>query len=284
MLARQHRASLLVGFIITNIAMVLPVREPMPITALIVAGFFLLRYRDIRLYQPDRAMRSVSGFSARLLVWIPLMIMIGRSAFYPVLDIQYAVLLSLVSWMMIKEIPRVAGKAEFIPLLQYFGMGLAIVAWCVGTGDVIRDLPSITETYAGILPVIAFLFITSFQIQDDSPATRFVAALVAMLTVLCMLLDTHQYYASLMSMGTGLVLTVAGLYLHEKLVVSCGAISLIGGLMYYLGFLLDMYQSMPWLSAGLLGIAALLLASWIDKQQGAVLGKLGIAWNTLKNW
>ena len=109
-LARQHRTSLLVGFMLANIAMVLPTREPMMITALILCGFALLRFRDIRLYQPDRAMHTVSGYSARLLVWIPLFILIGRSAFYPVSELQYAMLMGLVSWLMIKEIPRVVGK------------------------------------------------------------------------------------------------------------------------------------------------------------------------------
>lgn len=284
MLARQHRRSLMLGFLLANIAMVLPVRESMLVTALIVIGFFVLRYRDSRLYQPDHAMRSVSGYSARLLVWIPLLIMIGRSAFYPIQDMQYAILLALISWIMIKEIPRMVGKAEFIPLVQYFGLGVAIVAWCVGAGDAIQMFSSTVEIYAGILPVILFLFMTSFHIQDDSPATRFVAALFAMLTVLCMMLDTHSYVTALMSLGTGMALTVTGLYLHEKLVITCGAISLIGGMLYYLGFLLDMYHAMPWLSAGLVGVAALLLASWIDKQQGTVRSKVSTAWNTFRNW
>jgi hypothetical protein len=45
-----------------------------------------------------------------------------------------------------------------------------------------------------------------------------------------------------------------------------------------------MYHAMPWLSAGLLGVAALLLASWIDKQQGSMKGKLGLAWQAFKAW
>ena len=284
MLARQHRTSLLLGFLMANVAMVLPVREPMFVTTVIILGFFVLRYRDMRLYQPDRTLRSVSGFSARLLVWVPLFIIIGRSVFYPLSDIQYAVMMSLISWVMIKEIPRVTGKAEFVPLLQYFGMTLAIMAWFIGADNIIQSVSSSIEIYASAFPIVVFLFITSFHIQDDSPATRFVAAMIAMLTVLCMLLDKHSYITALVSMGTGIGLSVAGLYLHEKLVISCGAISLIGGLIYYMGFLLDMYHAMPWLSAGLLGVAALLLASWIDKQQGSVKGNLGIAWNAFKNW
>ncbi len=97
-----------------------------------------------------------------------------------------------------------------------------------------------------------------------------------MLTVIClMLLYRHDYVSALMSIATGIELIVAGLYLHEKLVISCGAISFVGGLMYYMGFLLDFYHAMPWLSAGRLGVAALLLASWIEKQQG------GYGW---KDW
>ena len=284
MLARQHRTSLLLGFLMANIAMVIPTREPMFITAIIVIGFIILRYRDIRLYQTDRAMHTVSGFSARLLVWVPLLIVIGRSAFYPVSDFQYAVLMGMVSWLMIKEIPRIVGKAEFIPLLQYFGMTLAIAAWFVGAHDVIEDFSSNNEIYAAMLPIVGFLFMASFHVQDDSPATRLAAALIAMLTVLCVMLDNQNYISALMSMGTGIVLSVAGIYVHEKLVVSCGVISLLGGLMYYMGFLLDMYHAMPWLSAGLLGVAALLLASWIDKQEVSVKGKIGRAWYTVKTW
>jgi hypothetical protein len=283
-LARQHRTSLLIGFMLANIAMVLPTREPMMITALILCGFALLRFRDIRLYQPDRAMHTVSGYSARLLVWIPLFILIGRSAFYPVSELQYAVLMGLASWLMIKEIPRVVGKAEFIPLLQYFGMTLAIAAWFMGAHDFIESFASNTEVYIGMLPIVTFLFLVSFQVQDDSPATRFVAALIAMLTVVCVMLDRHDYVSALMSITTGIGLIVAGLYLHEKLVISCGAISFVGGLMYYMGFLLDIYHAMPWLSAGLLGVAALLLASWIEKQQGDMCGRIGSAWHVVKTW
>ncbi|MEE9411956.1 MAG: hypothetical protein V3V22_02765 [Methylococcales bacterium] len=283
-LARQHRTSLLVGFMLANIAMVLPTREPIMITALILCGFALLRFRDIRLHQPDRAMHTVSGYSARLLVWIPLFILIGRSAFYPVSELQYAMLMGLVSWLMIKEIPRVVGKAEFIPLLQYFGMTLAIAAWFMGAHDFIESFASKTEVYIGLLPIVTFLFLVSFQVQDDSPATRFVAALIAMLTVVCVMLDRHDYVSALMSIATGIGLIVAGLHLHEKLVISCGAISFVGGLMYYMGFLLDIYHAMPWLSAGLLGVAALLLASWIEKQQGDMRGKIGSAWHVVKTW
>ncbi len=284
MLARQHRISLLVGFLLANVAMVLPTREPIVVTAIIVIGFFVLRYRDIHSYQSDRAMQTVSGFSARLLVWVPLFIVIGRSAFYPISDLQYAVFMALISWLMIKEIPRIVGKAEFIPLLQYFGMTLAIAAWFVGAHDAIQVFSSRNEIYAGMLPIVAFLIFTSFHVQDDSPATRFAAALIAMLTVLSLMLDAPDYSAALISMVTGLTLTVVGLYLHEKLIVSCGAISLAGGLLYYMGFLVDMYQAMPWLSAGLLGVSALLLASWIDKQEGSVRGKIGIAWQAFKAW
>jgi len=284
-LARQHRTSLLVGFMLANIAMVLPTREPMMITALILCGFALLRFRDLRFYQPDRAMHTVSGYSARLLAWIPLFILIGRSAFYPITEFQHAAIMGLGSWLMIKEIPRMVGKAEFIPLLQYFGIILAIAAWFVGAHDFIDSFAPRTEIYVGLLPMIAFMFVFSFQVQDDSPATRFVAAVIAMLTVIClMLLYRHDYVSSLMSIATGIGLSVAGLYLHEKLVLSCGAISFISGLMYYMGFLLDFYHAMPWLSAGLLGVAALLLASWIEKQQGDMGGKIGTAWHVVKTW
>ncbi|MEE9413249.1 MAG: hypothetical protein V3V22_09390 [Methylococcales bacterium] len=273
-LARQHRTSLLIGFMLANIAMVLPTREPIMITALILCGFAFLRFRDLRLYQSDHAMHTVSGYSARILVWIPLFILIGRSAFYPVSELQYAVLMGLGSWLMIKEMPRVVGKAEFIPLLQYFGMLLGIAAWFVGANEFIGSFTTGADFYVALLPAVTFLFIISFQVQDDSPATRFVAALIAMLTVVCVMLDRHDYVSALMSLATGIGLSFAGLYLNEKLVLSCGAISFIGGLMYYMGFLLDIYHAMPWQSAGLLGVAALLLASWIEKQQDNMRGKI----------
>jgi hypothetical protein len=51
-----------------------------------------------------------------------------------------------------------------------------------------------------------------------------------------------------------------------------------------MGFLLDFYHAMPWLSAGLFGVAALLLASWIEKQQDDMSGKIGSAWHVVKTW
>ncbi|MCH9699559.1 MAG: hypothetical protein K0U68_15775 [Gammaproteobacteria bacterium] len=284
MLASQHRKSLLFGFLIANIAMMLPVRDQLSVTAIIVLGFFVLRYRDMRYYQADRAMKTISGFSARLLVWVPLLIVVGRCGFYTISDKQYAVLLAMVAWLLIREIPRIVGKAEFIPLLQYFGLTIAMTAWIVGAHDFIQSFSGINEIYAAILPVSAFLFTMSFRIQDDSPATRFIAAMIAMLTVVCLMLDSSSYVTAMMSLATGLVLTVGGLYLHEKLVLSCGVISFIGGLLYYMSFLLDMYHAMPWLSAGLMGVAALLLASWIDKQEGSIRGKISETWYAVKTW
>ncbi len=283
-LAREQRNSLMTGFSLASATMMLPARGSMWTTILIVVLFVVLRYRDAVFYRVDRALSTSSGIAARSLLWLPLFIMIGRSMFYPVSDFQAAVLMTLLAWMLIEETPRLINIRIVSSVLQLLGLVVAVSAWCFGINDLIPSLSGCAEVYWIILPVAGLMILISHRMQDDSPGLRMFAAMIATITVVGVMLDGRVAVSSIVAIATGIALSMNGLVWREKFVFSCGLISIGGGLLYYIGFLFEMYESMPWFIAAFIGVAALLLASWIETQQGKWFGRVTHSWQDFRAW
>ena len=279
MLARRQVKPLMATMLLGNGLLLLPVRDGFWLPLLIASLFVVLRASEQRLRQ-DSAMRLFEGFTARVLVGLPLLIVLGRSLLHPVSVPLLVTLSGMVAVVGVIDIKRYTRSGFLIYLGQCIGSVAALVAWLTvalsvsGFGNI---------QYGLLLPLSLLLFILSAYVDYHAKAYRFFGSILALGLVARALMD-GQTLSPVLALVTGIALSLAGIRCREKISFFAGHLSFLGGILFYCRYAVDAYNQAPWLSSVGLGLVVLLAASYLEKRQQVIMGKVDAYLNELKSW
>ncbi len=277
LLARKQRKLLCTAFIITNLALLLPFRDAQLVPVLIVALLFYLRFINRQL-SADSTMRLFDGILARVIVWVPVLIMISRSMLYPVSILLPVSLLAYVSLWLLYDVKRATDSKRVVLVSEMLGVATALIAWLC----LMIKASSFMQPMYMILPVALLLFFVSEYVQFNARLYRLIASLLT--AFICFQLDFIGYASSLVGIISGLLLMVAAIRYQEKLHIVTGLISFFSGLVFYMRYVMYFYHASPWLSAIALGLTVLLLASYIESREKQIVQKSRDYYAELKSW
>lgn len=279
MLARRQVKTLMTAMLLGNAVLLLPVRDGFWIPLIITGLFFTLRISEQRLRQ-DSTMRLFEGFTARVLVSLPLLILLGRSVLHPVSIPLVVTLTSMVAIVGVIDIKRYTQSELAIYIAQSIGSVAALIAWLI-VADSVSGFGRVH--YGLLLPLSLLLFILSAYVDYYASTYRFFGSILALGLVAGALLD-EQTLSPVLALATGIALSLAGLRCREKLPFFAGHLCFLSGILFYCRYAIDAYNHAPWLSSIGLGLIVLLAASYLEKRQQVILGKVDAYLNELRSW
>lgn len=234
----------------------------------------------------ESSMRLWEGVAARGILWIPVLVILGRGFFYPPLYMPMAFVLALAAVFLISDSQGFFKAPAFLYAGQRLGAVLAVAAWLIFAYGLIdslayRDSAAMLWVY---LPLAGLLFLLSGKVMGRGSTYRLLGASIAAYAALFYLFDQANYGASVVCLGVGFGLSLAGLNAQEKWPFMMGAACVMSGILFYLRYAIDLYRASPWLSLAALGLGALLLASWLEKDDRRALQLAKQSFNRFKAW
>jgi hypothetical protein len=226
-------------------------------------------------------MKLAEGATARVLASLPLLVLIGRSLLYPMSFWLALVVAAIITIAGIVDIKRYTNSALAIYLGQCLGTLAALSIWPMAVEHFVGLN---TSGYSLMIPVALVMFALSTQVTYYVKAYRSVASVLTTGMVYASLLN-DQVYAPLLAISAGIALVVmGGLKFREKIPFFFGQLNVLGGILFYCGYVVDAYNNAPWLFTIGLGLAVLMLASVLEKKQKIIINTVGNYWSELKEW
>ena len=280
MLAKRQVKTLMLAALLGNLCLLLPIRDGLGLTfiiALLFAGINIIE----RKFQQDSTMKLAEGVTARALVSLPLLIIIGRSLLYPISFWLALVVTAIIATIGIVDVKRYTPSALMIYVGQCVGTLAALSIWPMTVGHFVGLS---NNFYSLMIPVALLLFVLSTQVAYHAKAYRSFASILATGLAYAALLN-DQAFAPLLALSIGIALvSMGGLKYREKIPFFFGQLSFLGGILFYCGYVVDAYSNAPWLFSIGLGLAVLMLASVLEKKHQLIVHAFGNYMNELKDW
>lgn len=278
-LARKHLKILLWASVIGNSLLILPIRDPLLVPFIIALMFALLRKTDYFLLR-EASMQLPEGLAARALISLPLWIMIGRSLLHPASFLLAIVISSILVVYCINDIKRYTKSSTVLYIAQWVGTLAAISIWI---SILNKFSPVHSDHFGALLPIAIVLFILSANVNYHAYLYRLISAIITIGLSYSAMLD-GQAMAPVFAIAAGILLTIAGMQYKEKIPFLSGNVCVIGGILFYWEYAINIYSNAPWVSSIALGLLVILLASYIENREKQLIAKSKYYFDTLKSW
>jgi hypothetical protein len=282
----RSRAGLLTGmFAAVNLLILMPVRESMWVAAIIAAAAGGLYRVDRTRLRSDFRLVNFEGRVARLLLFVPLGVMAGRTLFYPVSSVFYGVILALPSAYLAFYRGRVAKKGGVRNLCRFAGLAGLGTAWLTCSLPVLDSAAwgAGAKAYLILLPMAAILGAQSLAAGGSRGAVfRSAAAAVALLGVVVAHWVEPVSMVSLAGVFVATAMVAGGTLAGERPVFVLGLLAAALSLGNFSLQAVQWHTGYAWVALALLGIGVIFGASLIEKGLPRPFMKGGTLWGRLK--
>ncbi len=268
-LARPEAGRLTFTYLVGNLALVIPQREPGAVALLAGALLGLLAVLDQGYFAKSAMMKHWDGDAMRLAMFLPFLILVGRNL---LLFDQSAVLIGVLmigsGGMLFLCLPGCSEREwlkSFARLTGYVGViaGWSRVASSLLDGDVFR-VPELVIPVV-LLPMALWAMLLSFGAEGDRRAYRRVAGVGAMGALSLQLLAFGESVSILVCLAVAVALLGAAFWSSHRVLLVSG----VAGFLITFGQLLfsvrEIWAQNLWVSLGALEVLILLTSSLLER-------------------
>lgn len=284
-LARPLSGRLTLLFLAGNIALLLPVRDPTLIGAIALPLALLTLLQNERNRDEHLCARTPDGIMARLMQYLPLAVLLGRSLWLYEADafLFTAGLLSV--FLVMRQLSLLLPGQSILRGLLEVSSGVLTPLIGIGIG-VLLDAWVVNEL---ILPTCSL--VTAALLWELSRRVEMAPSLyrsLAMLALLAGFVGNLYLFGgvdiALYCIGTGVALAVFGQQRQQLALFGTGLLIAASGLLYLLLRLLAEFDLGGWLSLALIGMLAIVLGSLLESRGGRLRPALGWLHQRFANW
>ena len=270
-LARSMSRKLSILFLVSNAALLLPLRDPQLIGVLVLLLTALCIAFTRKTSDQHVAAKTQEGLIALGLQFLPLAVLIGRSLWLYSMNSFLMSVLAITVFIILRQ------AAVYLPSGSTWRNacdGLSVVpsiAIIPIMGSALSGIPLVAQSL--VIPMVALVSAT--MIYDISRRSQIHAALyrhtAAGVLLICLFanLILFQGLASAMTCITvGLGLLVLGYQQQQRSVFTSGVLLMFVGLCHQIYELVTHFDLGSWISLAVLGVIAIVLASTIESQGG----------------
>ncbi len=277
-LARNFLKNMLLISAIGNLFLLFPVRDPDLIALLLITLYLIIRKNELKMIQHSQ-MRLMEGLAARALINLPLWIILGRSLFHDLSEILTLAILSIVVISCINDAKRFTQSGPIIYVAQWLGTISALVMWLI----IINNSSFFYGNSDELISFGAILFLLSFFIQYHAQLYRNMGAILALIGSYIAMMNGLAM-APIMSIGIGIILTIASYQRKEIIPMLSGNAAVLLGFWFLMEYAITRFAFASWIGAIGLGLAIIILASYMDRQETKIIAKSKNCLNELKSW
>ena len=283
-LNREGAKPLAVAFLLTNLSLWLPTREPAIIglvVALLATGLCWLELRKLR------GMSTFEGRVSRLLLWVAPVILIGRTfTLYAANSFFTGCLLAVLALLGFSFGPVLTGEVRNQRLVQWVASVLMMLSWSCFAETLLGTFQIAGAAVLPLcfLPVSAMLLLVSYRVVGGGSMHRRLACGISLLATSVNLVIYPGILASLLCMGVAIAILVYGFVVEQKVIFFTGVAGVLFGLGYHCKYAFRFYSLTSWGSLALLGVSIIIAASLLEKNQGRIRNRVSAFRTRMQEW
>ena len=286
-LGRRHARLFSALFLVGNLALLLPTRQPMMMTVLFCGLVVLLIAAEIRLFGRDPGLRAADGILIRALLWVPVLIVSGRSCyFYAPEQLFVSVLLAAIGALGFFVLPHLSERLWLQKLFQGFGALLASGGW-MNVVEVLFRFTGISYRYEIVfmlLPLAGLFFLLAKFAHCGGNNYRRIAAIIAVGSSVLNLLAYPGVATVSIGMSVSVLVLLGGYLLEQKIMFCAGLLGALVAVGYQFRVLFYHFSLGGWSSLMVIGVLIIVVASVIERSGGLLKGKLTAKYGQFKRW
>ncbi len=274
-LARTLSTRLSVMFIVSNALLLIPLRDPVYMAALTLPLALLMLLSNEKTQQQSLAARTPDGLIARALLYLPLVVLAGRSLwFYDTDSFLFTSSLSILFLAMRQISLLLPGQSMVRGLLEVCS---GLLSPMIGVGSALLLDGILTESLllqlAGLISA-ALLYEVSHRAQMAPGLYRLMAMLMLSLGLIVNFILFEGLATSLTSLAIGLVMALIGRHYRQLALFGTGLVLAAVSLIYQLYQMLQVFDLSGWISLAVLGMLAIVIASVLESGGGRIRPRL----------
>jgi hypothetical protein len=286
-LVRSASRKLSALFLLSNIVLLLPVRDPHIIGMIVLALTFISLVFNYKMSQGNIATRTQEGIIALGLQFLPLGILMGRSLWLYDLDMFLLTVLVITMFYILRQASMVfENNSTPRNLLNAVSVVPAAMAMPLLSDALLNIIPAVPVMVIPLSGMITFAMI--YDIAQRSPnyahGYRYIASGILVLGMLLNLQLFTGLVAALLCVAIGLGLIVLGFQRQQRSVFTSGVILMLVGLGQQLYELVHHFDFGSWASLATLGVIAIVIASTIESQGRKIKPRIENWKATFKQW
>ncbi|GGO88702.1 hypothetical protein GCM10011348_44770 [Marinobacterium nitratireducens] len=266
-LARPLSSRLSWQYLAGNAVLLIPLRDPTAVAGLTLPLALWMLWRAERSRDQHLCARTPDGILARLLQFLPLGVLLGRSLWLYDADAFLFTAGLLCLFLAARQLSLLLPGQSILRGFLEVGSGLLTPLIGIGVAVLLeRLLPDPLLLPAGSLACAALLLELSRRVEMAPALYRVLAVPALLLGFSGNLLLFDSLANALLCLVAGLLLTLAGHYLRRLALLGAGLVIAASGLVYLFGRLLSAFDLGGWISLALVGLAAILLGSLLESR------------------
>jgi len=284
----HNRAKLLsTTFLISNLVLLVPTRQPNIIAGLLLLLIAVLTCNELRSFRQETTLNTFEGRLSRGLLWLPALILVGRGCyFYPPSQLLISAILSASALLSFFLFPQLTSNKTWRQGLQACGAVFASAAW-INLAELLSHSWHIDDHWALpliSLPIAMMLTKLSRYTVGIGRNYRSAAAIVAILGATANLLILPGLLTAILCLTIAIGILIYGYLVEQKVIFFSGAIGTLLGIGYHLKSAINHFSLTGWSSLMIIGVLSIIGASLLEGNNGRLREKTMQIRNTLKGW
>lgn len=282
----RTQAGLLTGvFAGANLALLLPIREGIWISAILTVMAAILFIIDTLILRQDFRLENFEGRIARLMLTTPLLVMLGRSLFYPTNVVYYGYMLILSGAYLTFHLGRIINKDGIRTAFQIAGQLIMTLGWFTSLLPYLDMHYSINGlmVYLFLVPPALLLAAQVLVMQGTTSIYPKLSGFICLVSVLLAHLVDATPLVSVMGIGVALVPLILGALLANKATLTWGVLAVC---VSFGNFGLQIFQNntkFAWVALAIIGITTLFCASIMENKNNWIYEKGVALWGRYNN-
>ncbi len=273
-MARRSAGKLTAIFMLLNMALLIPVRSGLMLTAvffvLAITAFFYQR----KLIQQDETLTTPGGIFSRCMLFVPALLVFVRSTgfytFEPVLTIVGALCVYFISRQLAKE----AGDNQFASIsLRLVQAAAGFVTTFFSIGIFGLSTPEVALNLAFTSALLA-AFMLDYRMISHSKLKNSIVTLIALkmaaLNILCALFEPANMLITTCAITAGLFFVFYGINFKSKLMSIAGGLIILVTSYTLITNITQLLMQSGWIGLGITGGVVIVGASLLDRYGATV--------------
>lgn len=273
--ARNSAKSLTLLFIISNLLLLIPVRESFYVGIITIVGALLPILFIRKNMRNNTSLHTAEGKFALTTLFLPLIIIVSRSVWIYQIDALLQLILSAIGFALLNVIMKAINDKSFARSILEWLSVLVSVSIAITSADLVNPLVS---SHIG-LPIIGIVFAAlTFYVSKSSSLNKTNFAILAGLTLsicnLAQIASAGSLLSSILCLASGIALIFAGLKQKERILLILGTITAVSGLGNEIIEIIKLVDLSNWETLAIIGISAIIIASIIERHGAVIKVKL----------
>ncbi|MBL4783523.1 MAG: hypothetical protein JKX92_14905 [Porticoccaceae bacterium] len=272
-MARPAAKVLAIAFLFSNGLLLIPVRDTSFVAVLAGLMIFFTLAFNAQQSRGDAALRTLEGKFARLLLFVPSVILLVRSTWlYQVNEVLYTVL-GLIVFMILRTLCQgLRSDSSMRRTLDLASLPVAVVV-AIPAASLLDNLLVINITlpaFALIANALFFELAGRTAVAADRISILCAASLLLSVSFLANLLFQYGPLAGILSCLAGLAVIIMGYWIAQRSIVLLGAMTSLLGFLSAIYALLGNIDLLSWSSLAVLGSLAIVIGSIVERHGVAI--------------